>query len=466
MTATNPIRVVQWGLGAMGQGMAKLITAKDGLELVGAIDVNPALDGKDIGEVLGIDPLGANVTTDPASILDSNKVDVVTIATTSWVRDQIADLRTIITAGINVVSIAEEMSCPEAQNPDMAKELDELAKKHSVSAVGVGVNPGFVLDHLVVALSSGSQEVTHIEARRVNDLAPYGQTVLHTQGVGTTPEEFKAGVADGSIVGHVGFPESIRLISDALGLGVDSIEQHIEPIIAKVARPARDRTVEPGQVAGCNHTAVGRRADEEVIRLIHPQQVAPEAEGQETGDFITITGVPDISMSTGPEIAGGKATAGICVNTIPRIVAATPGLRRLRRALAVCPHGTVGLRASLSEVTMADISHTAPLADSPIPKGTWVEVRTIILQPSERAAAVPEDTAATPLVQWVSGFLDEEAHIGDEVTITSIIGRRHTGVLDCVNPSYSHSFGNTVPELLTIGTTHEPITFHGQEDQS
>ncbi|MES6879836.1 Gfo/Idh/MocA family oxidoreductase [Cutibacterium acnes] len=290
MTATNPIRVVQWGLGAMGQGMAKLITAKDGLELVGAIDVNPALDGKDIGEVLGIDPLGANVTTDPASILDSNKVDVVTIATTSWVHDQIADLRTIITAGINVVSIAEEMSCPEAQNPDMAKELDELAKKHGVSAVGVGVNPGFVLDHLVVALSSGSQDVTHIEARRVNDLAPYGQTVLRTQGVGTTPEEFKAGVADGSIVGHVGFPESIRLISDALGLGVDSIEQHIEPIIAKVA---------------------------------------PEAEGQETGDFITITGVPDISMSTGPEIAGGKATAGICVNTIPRIVAATPGLKRI-----------------------------------------------------------------------------------------------------------------------------------------
>ena len=110
MTATNPIRVVQWGLGAMGQGMAKLIAAKDGLELVGAIDVNPALDGKDVGEILGTDPLGATVTTHPTSILNSNNVDVVTIATTSWLRDQIADLRTIITAGINVVSIAEEMS--------------------------------------------------------------------------------------------------------------------------------------------------------------------------------------------------------------------------------------------------------------------------------------------------------------------------------------------------------------------
>ena len=72
-----------------------------------------------------------------------------------------------------------------------------------------------------------------------------------------------------------------------------------------------------------------------------------------------------------------------------------------------------------------------------------------------------ETDAASSLMIMAMG-----AEHGDEVTITSIIGRRHTGVLDCVNPSYSHSFGNTVPELLTIGTTHEPITFHGQEDQS
>ncbi|WP_130866631.1 2,4-diaminopentanoate dehydrogenase [Acidipropionibacterium timonense] len=329
MEANKKIRVVQWGLGAMGRGMAELIGTKEGLELVGAIDVNPALDGKDVGEVLGGAPIGVTVTTDPSTVLDPAKVDVVTIATTSWVADQLEDLRTILTAGINVVSIAEEMSCPEAQSPDIAQQIDELAKAHGVSAVGVGVNPGFVLDHLVVSLTAGSQQVTSIEARRVNDLAPYGETVLRTQGVGTTPEEFAAGVADGSIVGHVGFPESVRLISDALGLGVDSVEQHVEPIIAKVARQARDRVIEPGQVAGCNHTAVGRRGDEVVIRLIHPQQVDPAAEGTETGDYITINGVPSISMTIQPEIAGGKATAGICVNTIPRIFAATPGLKRV-----------------------------------------------------------------------------------------------------------------------------------------
>ena len=329
MNSNKKIRVVQWGLGAMGRGMAQLITTKEGLELVGAIDVNPALDGKDVGEVLGVDPLDVKVTTDPSSILDSSKVDVVTIATTSWVKNQIDDLSIILSAGVNVVSIAEEMSAPEAQNPELAEKLDDLAKANDVSIVGVGVNPGFVLDHLVVALTSGSQQVTKVEARRVNDLAPYGETVLRTQGVGTTPEEFEAGVADGSIVGHVGFPESVRLISDALGLGVDCVEQHVEPIIAKVARQARDRVIEPGRVAGCNHTAVGRRGDEEVIRLIHPQQVDPGAEGTETGDYFTISGVPEISMCIQPEIAGGKATAGICVNTIPRIFAATPGLKRV-----------------------------------------------------------------------------------------------------------------------------------------
>ncbi len=323
------IRVVQWGLGAMGQGLARLILTKEGLELVGAVDIRPELDGKDLAEVLGGDATGIKITTDPATVLDSSKVDVVAIATTSWVKQQLPDLKAVLSAGINVVSIAEEMSAPEAQSPEVADELDALAKEHGVSIVGVGVNPGFVLDHLVVVLTSGNQNVERIEASRINDLSPYGETVLRTQGVGTTPEQFAAGVADGSIVGHVGFPESVRLISDALGLGVDRVEQTIDPIISKVTRQARDRVIEPGLVAGCNHVAVGYRGDTEVIRLNHPQQVCPEAENQATGDYITIFGVPEIHMSTGPEIAGGKATAGIAVNTIPRIVQATPGLKRI-----------------------------------------------------------------------------------------------------------------------------------------
>ncbi len=323
-------RVVQWGLGAMGSGMARLMLEKDGLELVGGIDMRPDYVGKDLGDVLGAGrKLGVAVTNDPASVLDKAKVDLVVIATTSWTKEQMPDLRKILSAGVNCISIAEEMSAPEAQSPALAAELDALAKANGVSILGTGVNPGFVLDLLVVALSGVCHKVERIEASRVNDLSPYGPTVMKTQGVGTTPEQFAAGVADGSIVGHVGFPESIRMISEALGLGVTRIEESREPIVSKVYRETPHVKVQPGMVAGCAHVAIGYVNDKPVVKLVHPQQIHPHLEGQGTGDYINIYGKPEIHMSTGPEIAGGIATMGVAVNMIPHVVAATPGLKSM-----------------------------------------------------------------------------------------------------------------------------------------
>jgi hypothetical protein len=326
----KPIRVLQWGLGAMGSGMAKLLMEKNGLQIVAAVDGRADYVGKDLGEVLGIDhKLGVLVTNKPEDVLIKEKVDVVVIATTSWLKDQISDLRKILKAGINCISIAEEMADAQAQNPALANELDLLAKQNGVSIIGTGVNPGFVLDLMVVALTGGNHTVDRIEASRVNDLSPYGPTVMKSQGVGTTPEAFKAGVADGSIVGHVGFPESIHMISDAVGLGVDRIEQSREPIISKVHRETPFIKVEPGMVAGCAHIGIGYCGNKEVIKLIHPQQIHPNLENQDTGDYINIYGKPEIHMSVKPEIAGGIATIGVAVNLIPLIVAATPGLKRM-----------------------------------------------------------------------------------------------------------------------------------------
>ncbi|HMM35660.1 MAG TPA: 2,4-diaminopentanoate dehydrogenase [Thermoanaerobaculia bacterium] len=323
-------RVVQWGLGAMGSGMARLMLEKEGLELVGGIDMRPDYVGKDLGEVLGAGrKLGVAVTNDPASVLDRAKVDLVVIATTSWTKEQMPDLKKILSAGINCISIAEEMSAPEAQSPALAAEIDALAKANGVSILGTGVNPGFVLDLLVVALSGVCHKVERIEASRVNDLSPYGPTVMKTQGVGTTPEQFAAGVADGSIVGHVGFPESIRMISEALGLGVTRIEESREPIVSKVYRETPHVKVQPGMVAGCAHVAVGYANDKPVVKLVHPQQIHPHLEGQGTGDYINVYGKPEIHLSTGPEIAGGIATMGVAVNMIPHVVAATPGLKSM-----------------------------------------------------------------------------------------------------------------------------------------
>jgi hypothetical protein len=88
---------------------------------------------------------------------------------------------------------------------------------------------------------------------------------------------------------------------------------------------------------------------------------------------------------------------------------------------------------------------------STVSRGTWVQIEQIVLDPAERAPTLPEDTRRVPYVLRVSGFLLEDAGIGDEARIRTLIGRELSGALTAVNPGYSHSFGETVPELLDIG---------------
>ena len=91
-----------------------------------------------------------------------------------------------------------------------------------------------------------------------------------------------------------------------------------------------------------------------------------------------------------------------------------------------------------------------------IPAGTWVEIEQTVLEPGERAPGIPDDTRAVPLLLRVSGFLVEPVEVGGPASVRTIIGRTLSGTLRTVNPGYSHSFGETVQELLTIGTEFEP----------
>ncbi|MGQ9626540.1 MAG: 2-amino-4-oxopentanoate thiolase subunit OrtA [Anaerolineae bacterium] len=85
-------------------------------------------------------------------------------------------------------------------------------------------------------------------------------------------------------------------------------------------------------------------------------------------------------------------------------------------------------------------------------RGDWVQIHKVILEPGQRAPQVPEDTQKVPLEMFLKGFLeDEEAEIGQEVTITTVIGRKVRGELVAINPAYPHNFGRPVPELLRIG---------------
>lgn len=86
-----------------------------------------------------------------------------------------------------------------------------------------------------------------------------------------------------------------------------------------------------------------------------------------------------------------------------------------------------------------------------LPAGSWVEVERILLEPEQRAAGLPPETADKPYVLRLNGFLTAEARIGDDVTVTSLIGHEHEGRLVDASPGYDHTFGPSMPELLRIG---------------
>jgi 4-hydroxy-tetrahydrodipicolinate reductase len=325
-----PARVVVLGTGQMGSGIVRLVLEKPGLALVGVYARRAARAGTDAGLAVGRGaPLGLAIEADLPALLARARPDVAIQATCSHLADAEGEIAACIERGVRVVSIAEEMAWPAAYDAAFAERLDRLAARRGVAVLGTGVNPGFVLDLLVIALSGACARVDAIRATRVNDLAPYGPSVLRAQGVGLAPEAFRAGVEAGSVVGHVGFPASIAMIARALGWKIERVEETREPIVTRVRRVGACATVGPGQVAGCLHRAVAFRDGRAAIELVHPQQVAPEAEGVETGDTLEIEGAPPLRLESRPEIPGGAATIALAVNAVPRVLAAAPGLRSM-----------------------------------------------------------------------------------------------------------------------------------------
>ena len=104
---------------------------------------------------------------------------------------------------------------------------------------------------------------------------------------------------------------------------------------------------------------------------------------------------------------------------------------------------------------MAMTEPTSDLAPAPAPArcepGDWVEIELVLLEPAERAANLPPETAEKPLVMWINGFAQADAAIGDEVVVETMTGRLVTGRLSCAMPGYYHTFGDHIAELAHVG---------------
>ncbi len=324
------IRVLIVGTGQMGSAIARVLLEKQGVEIVGACDSRSELTGADLGRVIGLErDLGTVIGSDLLGAIHQAQPDLAIQAAASQLEAVAPDIELLLCHGVSVISLAEEMAYPWYRSTAIAEKLHGLATANGAVVLGTGINPGFVLDLLIITLTGACARVETISASRSNDLSAYGETVLRAQGVGATPEAFARGVREGTVTGHLGFPESMHMIAAALGWRIDSIEQSREPIVSTVRRETPQIVIEPGQVAGCLHRAFAYRNGSPLITFDHPQQVRPELEGARTGDRIEIRGVPDIQIEGSPEIAGGQATAAIAVNMIPRVLSAAPGLHTM-----------------------------------------------------------------------------------------------------------------------------------------
>ena len=320
------IKVMHFGLGPIGAAIVKQIATRPGFKIVGAIDIDPAKVGRDLGDVAGLPKrLGMKVSGDAAKALKSARPDVVILCTSSSIKKVMPQIELILQSKTAIVSTTEELSYPDYTHVRQAKQIDKLAKKAKVAVLGTGVNPGFAMDALPIALTGVCERVDRIIVNRVQDARvrrlPFQQKI----GAGLTTEQFQKKVDDGS-VRHVGLTESIAMIADAMGWRLDRITDDIEPKLAQVTISSEFLAVDPGYVCGIIQDGVGYRKNEPVIRLhMEAYLGAPESY-----DSVEIEGSPRISSKIAGGIHGDVATASIVVNSIPKVLEATPGLHTMR----------------------------------------------------------------------------------------------------------------------------------------
>ncbi len=315
------LRVVSFGLGPIGLSAARLAASKSTLQLVGAIDVDPEKVGRDLGELLGQDPMYVAVEADAEAALQRLKPDVVIHCTSSFMPVVAEQLETAARCGVNVVSSSEELLVPDLQHGDIAAAIDSAAKEGGASVLGTGVNPGYVMDFMAVVASAVTFDVRSVKCTRVVDAATRRMPLQKKVGAGMTQAEFKKQLETGRF-GHIGMRESVALVARGLGFNVDSIDQTVEPVIAAEDHKTQFLTVKEGQVAGIRNHGYGRTDGQTLIHLDLSMYVgAPEPR-----DTVVLESTPPVHLSFPGGIAGDEATAAVLVNNLHGVVAARPGL--------------------------------------------------------------------------------------------------------------------------------------------
>ena len=298
-------KVVLCGLGAIGTEVLNYLLERRH-EVVGVVDSAPEKAGRTVAEVTGL-PLGIVIQPSLESV-PTGDAEVAVFTTRSRISDMQQDIIRAAAARLDVVTTSEEMAFPEHAGVEAAREMDAVAKEKGVTIVGVGVNPGFVMDWVPAVVASASKNPTSIHIVRSVDVGRRRRQLQSKTGVGLSKARFDKDISEGKL-GHVGLVESAHLIALSLGKELTEIKHDVFPVLGSEDYVMGVRQFVEGRAGACQ------------IRL-DLEMTMTSADF----DVVEVRGDPNLKLRFEKGVFGDSATVALTVHAVERVGWARPGL--------------------------------------------------------------------------------------------------------------------------------------------
>ncbi len=298
------VKVVLVGLGTIGGNVANYLLQR-GHQLVAVVDSDPDKVGKPARQISNADSdVLVSASPDQAKGIDA---EVAIVTARSRLTEVAEPIESAIAHGMDVVTTCEEASFPWFKNEGLGNKIDRLAKKQGVTVVGVGVNPGFIMDWVPSLIASGSRSVVDISVKRSVDVRRRRKQLQSKVGAGLTMAQFENGLADGTI-GHMGLPESISLIAASLGEEIRDLKQEALPVLG-----------DEGYVLGIRQSAEAWAGDCRIGLRLEMTTISSDF------DDIEVKGDPPLKVHLDGGVFGDSSTVALTVHAAERVAKARPG---------------------------------------------------------------------------------------------------------------------------------------------
>lgn len=307
------------GYGTLGRAIHRVLAQSSAARLSVVVDCAPALVG--VPAVADLGPPGPAIV----AALPPATVPTVLFHATGSDPDAVThEILAAVRSGYHVISAAEWLFHPWMRYAERADEIDRAARAAGVTVLGCGINPGFCFESLPVLIARTIGRIDSVEILRVSDVSGIGPSDFAHLGFGLTPDQFAAGVLDGHIVGHMGFPESVAALGECVGLSIDAISDRLAPIPAGAPIQLAHRLVAAGEVAGLVQTAIGYRDDATPIRMVLEMYLDPVSAGRTPCERVRLAGSRTVQVSVEPGSPAVAGAAAMMVEAAHAVAACAP----------------------------------------------------------------------------------------------------------------------------------------------